>query len=96
MPNRNARIGLVLFAVYLAFYAAFVLIAAFSPATMERLPWAGVNLAVWYGFALIIAAFVLAILYGALCRTSPDERASRGVSAPGESNFKSEISNQKS
>ena len=69
MPNRNARLGLILFFVYLAFYAGFVLLAAFSPATMQRTPWAGVNLAIWYGFALILAAFALALLYGALCRT---------------------------
>lgn len=69
MANRNARIGLVLFFIYLAFYAGFVLLAAFSPATLER-TYRGVNLAVWYGFALIAAAFVLALLYGWLCRSS--------------------------
>jgi uncharacterized membrane protein (DUF485 family) len=68
MVHRNSRIGLVLFFGYLAFYAGFVVLAAFSPATLQRTPWAGVNLAIWYGFALIVAAFVLALLYGALCR----------------------------
>ena len=70
MANRNARIGLILFVVYLAFYAGFVLLAAFSPATMSRTPWAGVNLAIWYGFALIAAALILALVYGYLCRSS--------------------------
>jgi len=68
MANRNARIGLILFVVYLAFYSGFVLLAAFSPATMARTPWAGVNLAIWYGFALIAAALILALVYGYLCR----------------------------
>lgn len=68
MPNRNARIGLILFFVYLAFYGGFVLLAAFSPATMARTPWAGVNLAIWYGFALIAGALLLALVYGYLCR----------------------------
>jgi uncharacterized membrane protein (DUF485 family) len=68
MANRNARIGLILFVVYLAFYGGFVLLAAFSPATMARTPWAGVNLAIWYGFALIAAALILALIYGYLCR----------------------------
>jgi uncharacterized membrane protein (DUF485 family) len=68
MTNRNSRIGVVLFLVYLALYAGFVLLAAFSPKTMQRTPYAGVNLAIWYGFALIIAALVLALLYGVLCR----------------------------
>ena len=76
MPNSNARLGVILFFVYLAFYAGFVLLAAFSPTTMARTPWAGVNLAIWYGFALIIAAFALALLYGWLCRPSAsDEQA---------------------
>ena len=76
MTNRNSRIGLALFFIYLAFYAGFVLLAAFSPATMQRTLYAGVNLAIWYGFALILAALVLALLYGALCRSSGDLAAS--------------------
>jgi uncharacterized membrane protein (DUF485 family) len=71
--TRNSRIGLALFFVYLAFYAGFVLLAAFSPETMEQTPWAGVNLAIWYGFALILAAFALALLYGVLCRATEDD-----------------------
>ena len=82
--TRNSRIGLALFFVYLAFYAGFVLLAAFSPETMERTPYAGVNLAIWYGFALILAAFILALLYGFLCRTSEPHQS------------KSEIINHKS
>jgi uncharacterized membrane protein (DUF485 family) len=68
MASRNARIGLVLFTVYLLFYGGFVGLNAFSPSTMEALPLAGVNLAILYGFGLILAAFVLALLYGLLCR----------------------------
>ena len=79
MPNRNARIGLILFFVYLAFYGGFVLLAAFAPATMARTPWAGVNLAIWYGFALIAAALLLALIYGYLCRLNSEP----GRPAPG-------------
>ena len=79
--GRNSRIGLVLFFVYLAFYAGFVLLAAFSPATMERIPFAGVNLAIWYGFGLIAAAFVLALVYGWLCRVEvPNETSATSIS----------------
>jgi uncharacterized membrane protein (DUF485 family) len=70
MTSRNARIGLALFFIYLALYAGFVLLAAFSPTTLERTPLAGVNLAIWYGFGLIAAALLLALVYGVLCRTS--------------------------
>ena len=59
----NARAGLVLFFVYLAFYAGFVGLAAFAPAAMGQPVLAGVNLAITYGMALILGAFVVAALY---------------------------------
>ena len=59
------RVGQVLFLLYLLLYVSFVVLAAFSPATMDR-PIAGINLAVWYGFLLIVAAVALAVLYGVL------------------------------
>jgi uncharacterized membrane protein (DUF485 family) len=62
----NARLGLILFSVYLALYLGFVLINTFNPVAMESTPVAGVNLAILYGFGLIVAAFVLAMLYGAM------------------------------
>jgi uncharacterized membrane protein (DUF485 family) len=75
MHSRNTRPGLVLFAVYLVFYGGFVLLAAFSPDTLAMLPWAGVNLAIWYGFGLILAALLLALIYGWICRG--DDASSR-------------------
>jgi uncharacterized membrane protein (DUF485 family) len=54
------------------FYGGFVLLAAFSPDSLAVLPWAGVNLAIWYGFALIIVALVLALVYGWACRIEVD------------------------
>ncbi|SFI45085.1 DUF485 domain-containing protein [Planctomicrobium piriforme] len=73
--SRNARIGLVLFAIYLVFYAGFVGLNAFSPETMAQTPIPNVNLAILYGFALIIVALVLSLLYGALCFASGDRRS---------------------
>lgn len=66
--QRNTRIGLKLFAVYLALYGGFVFLNTFSPSKMSVVVFAGLNLAIVYGFTLIIAAFVLAIIYGWLCR----------------------------
>ncbi|MGE3776978.1 MAG: DUF485 domain-containing protein [Pirellulaceae bacterium] len=65
---RNARYGLILFAAYSAVYAAFVGANAFKPAWMAQTPWAGVNLAVLSGLALILGAFALSLVYGWLCR----------------------------
>ncbi len=66
--ERNARLGLWLFAIYLAFYGGFVLISAFATSLLEWTPVAGLNLAVLYGFGLIALALVLALIYGWMCR----------------------------
>ncbi len=77
MQAYNTRLGLILFFVYLALYGAFVLVNAFSPTTMEITPVAGVNLAILYGFGLIIAALVLALVYGCLCRSADGDWADK-------------------
>ena len=62
---------MILFAIYLVFYAVFVLLNAFRPASMEATPFLGVNVAVLYGMCLIGGAFVLALLYAWLARGRP-------------------------
>ena len=74
--SRNTRLGLILFTVYLLLYGGFVFLNTFSPAKMEVVVFAGLNLAIVYGFTLIIAAFVLAIIYGWLCRNDVSSSAS--------------------
>lgn len=66
---RNARVGLVLFTIYVAFYGGFVLVNAFWPAVMDIRPLAGVNLAILSGLGLIGAALLLALVYAWLCRS---------------------------
>jgi uncharacterized membrane protein (DUF485 family) len=63
----NARAGLVLFFIYLAFYAGFMALAAFAPQSMGQPVLGGVNLAITYGMALIVGAFVIAAIYMVLC-----------------------------
>jgi uncharacterized membrane protein (DUF485 family) len=77
MQTRNTRPGLALFAVYLLFYGGFVLLAAFAPDALAVLPFAGVNLAIWYGFGLIVLALVLALVYGWVCRARDDAPGDR-------------------
>jgi uncharacterized membrane protein (DUF485 family) len=78
MKNHNSRIGLVLFAVYLLLYGGFVFLSAFAADVMETTPFAGVNLAILYGFGLIVAAVVLALIYGYFCKPTDEEIAARG------------------
>ena len=63
----NAKLGLVLFAVYTTLYANFVLISAFKVEWMGAL-WDGVPVSVWSGFGLIAIAVFMAVLYGVLAR----------------------------
>lgn len=70
--SRNARYGLLLFAVYVALYGGFVFLAVFRTPVMGAVMPGGANLAIAYGVALIGAALVLALVYVYLCgRSSP-------------------------
>jgi len=71
--HHQSRLGLVLFLLYLVLYGGFVLLNAFSPKTMELTPIAGINLAILYGFGLIIAAIVLALIYGLFSKVPKHE-----------------------
>ncbi len=64
----NTRMGLILFAVYVLFYGGFMALSAFYPSAMSRPILAGANVAVVYGFALIVAALLLALVYMRVCR----------------------------
>ncbi len=72
----NARLGMILFLVYSAAYAGFMGMAVFALPTMAEASPIGVNWGLLYGLALIVGAFLLAILYMFLCRgeeSAPEE-----------------------
>ena len=72
VDRHNARWGLILFAIYVALYLGFMILAAFNPEQMAKpTPVAGINLAIVYGVGLIVAALVLAFVYTLVSR-SPD------------------------
>jgi uncharacterized membrane protein (DUF485 family) len=73
MVPRTSRLGLALFAVYLLLYGGFVFINAFAPERMEAVPFAGINLAVLYGFGLIVVAVALALIYGIFTNDREDQ-----------------------
>jgi uncharacterized membrane protein (DUF485 family) len=68
--QRNARYGGILFLIYLAVYAIFVILNTFMPEVMDRVPFAGLNFAILYGVGLIVFALVLALIYSWLCWVS--------------------------
>ena len=78
VESRGARYGRMLFVVYLALYAVYVLLTAFAPEVMQRRPLAGINLSVLYGLGLIAVAFLMALFYDWLCRPLTSD----GTTAP--------------
>jgi uncharacterized membrane protein (DUF485 family) len=74
MQPSISRLGLALFGVYLVLYGGFVALSAFAPWALEWTPLAGVNLAILYGFGLIVSAFVLALAYGSLAGGRTEDR----------------------
>ncbi|RUL89115.1 DUF485 domain-containing protein [Tautonia sociabilis] len=78
LTSAYAKVGLRLFAVYLALYGAFVLVNAFAPGLMASRPIGGLNLALATGLGLIAAAVVLALVYVGICKRIADRRRAEG------------------
>jgi len=72
----KSKLGLKLFAVYALIYAGFVVINMVDPNMMEMKIVAGLNLAVVYGFGLIILAIIMGIIYNGIC-TNCEERMNK-------------------
>lgn len=61
------RLGAWMFTLYAIIYAGFVVVNLTSPGLMEKTVVAGLNLAVVYGFGLIVFALILALIYNRAC-----------------------------
>jgi len=70
--THNARYGLWLFLIYVLLYGGFMALNAFAPQVMSKPALGGVNVAILYGLGLIVAAFLLALVYTLLCRRDAD------------------------
>ncbi|MDO8685567.1 MAG: DUF485 domain-containing protein [Clostridiales bacterium] len=73
----KSKVGLRMFFVYLAIYAGFILINVIDPNLMAT-DVGSMNLAIVYGFGLIILAIVLAIVYNGIC-TRAEERLNKEI-----------------
>jgi uncharacterized membrane protein (DUF485 family) len=64
---RKSKLGLKFFLAYGLVYAGFIVIGVFNPGLMGiRVVW-GLNLAIFYGFGLIILAILMGFLYHIAC-----------------------------
>ncbi|MFO7977690.1 MAG: DUF485 domain-containing protein [Bacteroidales bacterium] len=71
--DRKSRLGLKLFFIYAFIYAGFVFIGVTKPSLMGVNVIFGLNLAIVYGFGLIIIAIVMGFLYHLACSRLEDE-----------------------
>jgi uncharacterized membrane protein (DUF485 family) len=63
----KTRLGVQMFIFYALVYAGFVLINIIKPVLMEKEIMFGLNLAVVYGFGLIVLSLIMALIYNYLC-----------------------------
>lgn len=68
----KTRVGIWMFVLYATIYVGFILINTFSPHLMGS-DIGGLNLAIVYGFGLIIFALMLAFVYNAICTAAEEE-----------------------
>ena len=64
---KKTRLGVILFLIYSAIYAGFVVIGALFPDALGGRIFANLNLAVVYGMGLIILAAVMGLFYNHFC-----------------------------
>ncbi len=68
----KTRVGVWMFVLYAVVYISFVLVSTLSPALMGS-DIGGLNLAILYGFGLIVFALMLAFVYNAICSAAEEE-----------------------
>lgn len=69
----KTKLGLILFAFYSLIYAGFVVINTLTPKAMGTEIFLGLNLAVVYGFGLIILAIIMGVIYNQKCTQMEDK-----------------------
>ena len=65
--KKKARLGVWLFILYTIVYAIFVAIGVMNYEAMGKIVLGNQNLAVVFGFGLIVLAIVMGLIYNAIC-----------------------------
>ncbi len=65
--EKKSKLGVKLFLFYTLIYFGFVIIGVFYPDLMGTYIIGGQNLAIVYGFGLIILAIIMGFLYNWMC-----------------------------
>jgi len=70
---QKARLGVVMFAIYMVVYIGFVLIGTMFPKALGAKFLGGQNLAFLYGMGLIVLAAVMGLIYNFFCTRLEDK-----------------------
>jgi len=70
---KKARLGVILFFVYTIIYSGFVIIGLTKPELMGLNLMNGQNIAIVYGFGLIVLAIVMGFVYNYFCTKMEDK-----------------------
>jgi uncharacterized membrane protein (DUF485 family) len=62
----KTKLGLIMFTAFTPIYLAFIFLAVISPSTMGQ-SIGSLNVAIVYGFGIIVVAIVLAVIYNYIC-----------------------------
>ncbi|HBG24542.1 MAG: hypothetical protein A2X17_08250 [Bacteroidetes bacterium GWF2_41_61] len=65
--SKKTRLGVILFLFYTLVYGGFVLIGLVNPELMGLHVIGAQNLAIVYGFGLIVLAIIMGFIYNAVC-----------------------------
>ncbi len=75
---KKAKLGIKLFIFYILIYAGFVVIGLVDPELMGVHIIGKQNLAIVYGFGLIVLAIVMGFIYNAICSKLEDKMNIKG------------------
>ncbi len=64
---KKTKLGVILFIFYTIVYSGFVIIGVVNPQLMGLHVLSNQNLAIVYGFGLILLAIVMGFIYNAIC-----------------------------
>jgi uncharacterized membrane protein (DUF485 family) len=75
---KKAKLGIKLFVFYILIYAGFVVIGLVDPELMGVHIIGKQNLAIVYGFGLILLAIIMGFIYNAMCSKLEDKMNIKG------------------
>jgi len=70
---KKAKLGVIMFFAYTLVYAGFVAIGLFAPSLMGIEIVAEQNIAIVYGFGLIVLAIIMGFIYNYYCTKMEDK-----------------------